>query len=90
MWDSWEERIFCKSYSIVLTVKDLILCVLHLKMVLRTSNINFVGRSRANHVLFFLYKTWLLKPPSWKCCGKTHDETLNAFVKFAVLQETAY
>jgi len=43
---------------------------------LRRSNNIFVGRRRAKtNVLFFLYKTRLLKPTSRNCCGKLHDET---------------
>jgi len=37
-------------------------------------------------VICLLCQTRLLKPTSWRCCGKTHDETYNEFSNFAVLQ----
>jgi len=34
---------------------------------------------------FLLCKTRLIKATSWRCCGKAHVETYNAFTNFVVL-----
>jgi hypothetical protein len=82
VWDVWEEELLCVSYILLISDKFINLQYFDLKDSSHQRKHQIVSRRRVKTLDFFLfYKTRLLKATSWRCSGKAHDETANAYVK---------